>query len=507
MLAFRQTVIVGLGLGAAALGWAAPTTQLNQSNLAQQQWVKQSKQQITWGPCIDIFPKNLTCATFNVPLDWDAPGQSQAKETIQLGMIRREADDKANRIGYLFINPGGPGGQATAEVSEQGNGLEPEILAKFDLIGLDPRGVGISTPVQCDPAQFNKPVKFLPKTEDEFNAMVQYNKDLGANCIAKSGRLIQFVDTISAAKDHEAVRIALGEKASFLGLSYGTQLFSQYAQLFPDSFRAMILDGNVQHSQSEASNELIEGTTFEVTLKQFFAWCAANSECVLQNDDVEAVFTSVRDTATDTPIPVPGCDNIKCLASLTAEDILFSIQGFLTSTSTWPLFAEALLAANNGNGTLLAETVGFAIGDAYADSALYAGTAIACQDWTHASTTLAEILQKENLGSVFTPLTRGASQSYKIQTSCIGWPSQLTNPPAPVSYKGQIPLLMINSLFDPETSYAWALGLYGEIQNTVLVTRNGSGHTSYLLNGETTQIANTYLLNLTLPEPGTVTNS
>ena len=45
----------------------------------------------------------------------------------------------------------------------------------------------------------------------------------------------------SPAHDHEAVRLALGggdegggEKASFLGLSYGTPFFAQCAGLFPD---------------------------------------------------------------------------------------------------------------------------------------------------------------------------------------------------------------------------------------------------------------------------------
>ncbi|TGJ83500.1 hypothetical protein E0Z10_g5257 [Xylaria hypoxylon] len=501
----RLTQLAIAGIATAGLGRAAPLGRPNDS-YAVQQWVDHSGQSITWGACPDTFPDTLTCATFHVPLDWSHI-HSHANETVELGMVRLEAQDKENRIGYLFINPGGPGGQATSTVAAIGDRLDPEIRARFDVIGLDPRGVGISTPVQCDPAVFNKRVKFMPKTEEEYEALVQYNEDLGANCLEKTGPLLNFVDTISAVKDHEAVRLALGEKATFLGLSYGTQLFSQYASLFPNSFRAIVLDGNLQRSQSESSNLVIEGTSYEATLKQFFNWCTSTDDCALQGKDVAAVFESVRDKASAAPISAPGCDDVSCRSDVTLEDVIFTTQGFLIAQRNWPVLGQALLEADSGNATTLSQFNQIAVGDAYEDSYLYAGTAIGCQDWAHASKSLADVEEKENLGAVFSPLTLGASQSYKLQTQCIGWPAPLSNPPAPIVYKGKIELLMVNSLYDPSTSYTWALGLQSEIKNAVLLTRNGSGHTSYFLGGETTNVTNNYLLHLELPAPGTITKS
>ncbi|KAI0467806.1 TAP-like protein-domain-containing protein [Xylaria cf. heliscus] len=498
--------LVAASIAAAGLGRAAPVVTPSNNDNAVDRWVKQSGQSIKWGPCPDRFPDTITCATFRVPLDWNDT-QSKKNDTIELTMVRWEADDKTRRIGYLFINPGGPGGQATSTVAARGDTLDPEIRARFDLIGLDPRGVGLSTPVQCDPEVFNRRVKYMPKTEQEYEALVQYNKDLGASCLQKTGQLLNFVDSISAAKDHEAVRIALGEKASYLGLSYGTQLFSQYAQLFPDSFRAIALDGNLQHSQSESSNLLTETTSYEATLKQFFDWCASTDDCALRGEDVEAIFKTVRDSATTTPIPAPGCDNVSCRSDVTEEDFLFTVQGFLISQRNWPALAQGLLEANKGNATIVSQFNQIAIGDAYEDSYLYAGTAIGCQDWAHASTGLADVVEKQNLGAVFSPLVLGACQSYKLQTQCLGWPAPLSNPPAPVTYKGKLELLMVNSLYDPSTSYTWALGLHSEIKNAVLLTRNGSGHTSYLIGGDASKLTNAYLLNLTLPQPGTITDS
>ncbi|KAI2780037.1 alpha/beta hydrolase fold-domain-containing protein [Daldinia loculata] len=491
----------------------APSLKLTGSKLIPKRSVKSnSTDSISWGPCPDSFPPNIACATYTVPLDWEHP---QGNETIELGLVRIEARDKSNRIGNLFINPGGPGGQATslvATLSTVPGVVDPQILDRFDVIGLDPRGVGLSTPVQCDTAAYNKRITWAPKTQDEYDVLVAYNKDLGESCRAKTGRLIDFVDTISAVRDHEAVRKALGgEKANFLGLSYGTQLFSQYAELFPDGIRALVLDGNLQHSQSEASNLLIEGSTYEATLKNFFTWCADASKevCPLSGQDVRAKFESIIAKATKSPIPAPGCDDKVCRSNVTEEDIRFNIQPYLISPALWPSLGQAIADADIDNATLISQQQPLVTGDAYEDSSLLAGTAIACQDWTHASSSLSDVQAKATLGATFNPLTGVLCQSYKIQTSCIGWPAALTNPPKPVSYKGDVKILMLQSTFDPSTSYAWGLGLHAEIgsDRSVLLTRNGTGHTSYLSGGATAAAANAYLLNLTLPEPGTVLQS
>jgi len=503
------TKLVVAIIAAAGLGRAAPLAKPKTRD-AVHQWVDRSGQSIEWGPCPSGFPELVTCATFNVPLDWSTGCDGRrSNETVQLGMARLEATDKANRIGPLFINPGGPGGTAAgALASIVRSGLfDPEITAKFDIIGLDPRGVGLSTPVQCNVDAYNKRVKFAPKTEEEYDALVEYNKELGASCLEKTGPLLNYLDTISAAKDHEAVRVALGGRASFLGISYGTQLFSQYAELFPDSFRAMVLDGNLQRSQSESSNLLIESTTAETTLKKLFEWCASSDDCVLRGEDVEKLFIGVREKAIASPIPAPGCDDKLCRSDLTEEDLLFTIQNFLISQKNWPLLAQGLLEADKGNATIISSQNSFAVGSPFDDSYLFAGTAIACQDWQHSSNSLADVVEKERLAAIFTPLLLGFTQSFRIQTSCIGWPAALTNPPKPVVYKGKVTLLQLNSLYDPSTSYTWALGLHDELKNSILVTRNGSGHGSYTLGGETTKVANAYLLDLTLPEPGTMTQS
>jgi pimeloyl-ACP methyl ester carboxylesterase len=425
-------------------------------------------------------------------------------------MVRlpRPSNSTTERIGHLFINPGGPGGSAIQTVARIAKGLpnsiSSDILNSFDIIGVDPRGVGGSVESQCDPAIWNERVSQFPKTKEDYNRLVDKNKRLGQSCLNRTGDIINYLDTISAVKDHEAVRAALGEKLNWLGLSYGTQLGSQYAQLFPDNIRAMVLDGMLQHSQTESSNILIESTAYAAELLSFFAWAGTDDSSPLKGQDVEKLWYNILKNAADTPIPASGCDDNICRKDVNEEEIRLNAQGFVLSpiTSSRTAFANALLQASEGNATLLSTPLASEL-----DSSLYPGITIGCQDWSSDASSFEDFQAKMRIGEVFAPLNKGASQSWTLQASCVGWPAPLTNPPAKLKVHTQDPILIVNAIRDPSTSYTWAVGMLEEIENNVFLTRNGDGHTSWSLKGATTNAINHFLITRELPEPGTVLDS
>jgi len=86
------------------------------------------------------------CGTVQVPLDYDQATGS----AISIAVIRLPATDPARRIGSLFLNPGGPGGSGVNFALFGGPFLfTPEVRARFDLVGFDPRGVARSTALRC----------------------------------------------------------------------------------------------------------------------------------------------------------------------------------------------------------------------------------------------------------------------------------------------------------------------------------------------------------------------
>src|SRR5215475_2644041 len=71
---------------------------------------------INWTGC----GTQLECARVSVPLDWARHGG----RTITLSVIRHLASHPGQRIGSLFVNPGGPGDSGVAAVTAQGGALD-----------------------------------------------------------------------------------------------------------------------------------------------------------------------------------------------------------------------------------------------------------------------------------------------------------------------------------------------------------------------------------------------
>jgi hypothetical protein len=71
---------------------------------------------IAWQPCpagsVAAAAGGFTCATVNVPLDYAKPHGAM----IQLALVKHAATDPKHRIGTLFTNPGGPGGQGLTQI-------------------------------------------------------------------------------------------------------------------------------------------------------------------------------------------------------------------------------------------------------------------------------------------------------------------------------------------------------------------------------------------------------
>jgi pimeloyl-ACP methyl ester carboxylesterase len=456
----------------------------------------------------------LECASVSVPLDYANPGGDQ----ITVAFNRLPARDAPNRIGPLIVNPGGPGGSGMELVLGAALGLPlfgDDIRDRFDIIGMDPRGVGASTPVKCDPDLYNQPVSLFPENEAEYEALLAYNRALGESCLAMTGPLLGHIDTVSAARDIEAVRLALGgEKLNFLGLSYGSMLGAQYAALYPEQIRVMALDGALEHSLSEITMLVDEATAYEEGFNRFVAWCAEDTACALHGQDAGALFDDLVAQAEETPLPAPACADgtapQPCQATVRAEDLRLNTQEMLLSPEPQPEFG---IPGWNGLAQALAEA---AAGDASAfsrklvsgptDNMLLAGPAIACLDFPAGSQDYDDVAALHVLGRAIAPHMHGAGQSWTIVTKCLGWPVPLVNPPHPANVRGAPPILIVNSTHDPSTAYPWAHGLLRQIEDSVLLTRLGDGHTSYLRPGpsRTRAAIDKYLLTGETPPPNTV---
>ncbi|KAM0429732.1 hypothetical protein ACHAPT_006338 [Fusarium lateritium] len=479
-----------------------------------------SSPSVKWSPCPKEVIPGVDCGTIDVPIAYHKGNSTtgDGEKTVTLALTRLNHTGKATKQGTLFFNPGGPGVSAAFLVSAAGSGFVPQLEFSndlqdvYDIVGLDPRGAGFSTPVQCDPDIFNERVATFVEDEAGYKKLLNYSRRLGESCTKLTGPLINHLDSIHVAKDHELVRRALGSpKFNLLGLSYGTLIGAQYLSLFPETVGRMSLDGLVDLTQSETTTLLTETTTYETTLGKWFEWCDKNSTCALHGKNASRTFDQILARADSKPIPAPGCKKT-CRSDVTGEEIRSNAQNLLIFVDlplgdNWITLGEALAEASKGNATALSTKLQTSrIATDLTGESPYTYLAIGCQEWKHQSRSATDFKQKLLTASVFAPRTRGASQSYYYQSTCIGWPAPVTDIKAPSedSAKKAPPVLLANSVYDPDCSVVWAQGVREQLQHRVSITRNGSGHTSFYLHGDTSKALEQYLASGKLPKDGTV---
>ena len=98
-------------------------------------------QKITWSPCYD----NFQCAALQVPIDY----ANLKVGRFKLQLLRHQAVDVQSKIGSLVINPGGPGASGVNYAYNAEYIFSADLLEKYDIVGFDPRGVGISATIKC----------------------------------------------------------------------------------------------------------------------------------------------------------------------------------------------------------------------------------------------------------------------------------------------------------------------------------------------------------------------
>src|SRR5829696_720439 len=441
-------------------------------------------------------PLTFGCGKLRVPLDYRDP----SRKAIDLFVIRVRLAGQQQRIGSLVVNPGGPGGSGVNAAVGLGLGLPQDLLHRFDLVGFDPRGVGLSSPVECIPDEVKDELTALDpdaRTEAAYRAQLEVAKRISQACQSKYGEDLQHYNTEETARDLDLVRQAVGDaKLTYLGYSYGTRLGSVYAQLFPKNVRAMVLDGAVDPRAGEVAASRAQAAGFERAFGQFAANCRARMAACRIGPDPRATVTRVLAEARRSPIP-GGSGGRKA----TAGHVELAVVSALYDRGDWAELESAIAAADGGNSSGV-----FELADQYSQrddngdysNLLDANTAINCADSAERvpdATVRASLAQWRTAYPLF-----GSSLALGLLT-CQQWAAPRQPLPA-VRAAGAPPLLVVGTVNDPATPYASAQVLARTLASGRLLTWRGEGHTAYPKTPCVTAAVNAYLISLKAPAPG-----
>ena len=425
---------------------------------------------LAWTGCGASFE----CAALPVPLD-------TAEGTLDLALTRRRATGPGERVGVLLVNPGGPGSSAVDYLKRAYTGLPRPLRERFDVVAFDPRGVGASAPVRCaSTAQLDAYVALDPSPDDpaEQAAYERGNAELTAGCQAQSGQVLPHVSTADAAEDMDRVRAALGEqRVSYLGYSYGTSLGAAYLDAHPDRVRAMVLDGAIDPSLTWDQVLAGQARGFDDAFRALLADCAARG-CAFRDavggGDLGAAYDALAQRVEAAPLPVAGSTR-----TVGPGELSYGVgAGLYDRRSGWPAVAAALGSAVGGDGAPL-----LALSDAYLgrgadgyDGTIEANLAVNCIDrpWPREPGPYYALAAQ-----VAVDAPRFGPAIALSGLTCATWPAPVVGAPHRVTAPGAPPVVVVGTTRDPATPYPWAVALADQLEQGVLVTYDGDGHTAY----------------------------
>ena len=425
------------------------------------------------------------CASLTAPLDWENLDGNQ----ITLALAIHRADQSDGKA--LFFNLGGPGGAAVSSIVSQVNSsLGNGLVGAFDIVALDPRGVGASTPVRCLSDEDRDKQAAGTGGDKDPNAtpaqLIEQAKkdsaDLAKGCQDLSGNLYKHVDTVNAAKDFDMVHALLGQdKFNYLGYSYGTFLGATYAGLFPTNVGHMVLDGAVDPAVQGDDLAAMQMRGFEASLRHWVEDCQAGRNCPLTGDadagmrKMKAFFDSLENS------PLETSDANR---PLTRNLAMSAVIGLLYSTETYSILTQAMTSALNSNDGSMLLFVADLLNErnkdgSYASNSMDAIVAINSLDYSPVGNADQWTKGYETLKSEL--LVFGEEAGF-TSAGLEGWPTSHAKR-QPISAEGAPPIMVVGTTHDPATPYVMSQNLAKELSSGVLVTWEGWNHTAYSKSG------------------------
>jgi pimeloyl-ACP methyl ester carboxylesterase len=434
------------------------------------------------------------CGQVRVPLNYGRPDG----RTITVAMSRVKATDPAHRRGVLLINPGGPGVPGMEQVA-LGQAI-PDVAARYDLVGMDPRFVGRSTPLNCRWTT-DTFLRSAGPTRRDFDDNVALQKALAAGCAKGNRHLLPDASTRNTARDMDVIRAALGEtRLSYLGVSYGTYLGAVYLQMFGARADRVVLDSAVGPDAYGARMFSRVGPAAAAALRHWAAWAADHSGQFglgATTGSVLATVDRVNEAAVRRPLRIGTyqVDTHVLPYFLFASLVDDSPEAYAAFATDVRVLDEAANGATvEPTPSLERFLAGVLTGAGAATDR--AGTPILCADRavSHDPDAYFRDIEAHRADEpLFGPLLRNISP-------CAFWPIRPAEPPTTVD--NGVPTLMVGASGDPVAPYTGQRAMHRALTGSRLVTLSGAFRHGVYVNAGNACIddaVNRYLVDGLLP--------
>jgi pimeloyl-ACP methyl ester carboxylesterase len=450
---------------------------------------------LAWGACPAALAagSRLECATLSVPLDHSRPGD----ERLPLTVWRLRAAGPGPRQGALVLLDGAPGAADAFSPQAMARALPPALSARFDLVGWQRRGTGARgqpAALHCWPTEAearswrDRLPPSLPSTPADQSRWLESWAALASACGRHQARLLPHLSSADSARDLELLRQALGEPGLRLRASGAATLVgATYANLFPKSLIAMVLDGPAD-PQAWADNgnpQGLEGTGLRLemdlgagaTLIAFLQRCAAagRPRCAFAASGPAGARAATERRWAELLARLRQGSLRWGNRRLGAGEVFSQLVGRLQSAQVddqgrggWPAAGRFLEALARGRGE---DPPGEAPPEEEAPEQTLAALC-------------GESPQPRQLSAIQALAERVRSRSGPLgpwvawrDARCAAWPTAAAPYSGPWNAPTPVPVLVIGHRFDPVLPFQSALGMARELDRGRLLSVNGYGHT------------------------------
>ncbi|MGH2835336.1 MAG: alpha/beta fold hydrolase [Solirubrobacteraceae bacterium] len=417
----------------------------------------------------------FSCATLTVPLSrgGGAPG------AVTLSLERLQAGGAPSESAVVAL-AGGPGQAAIPVAGALASTVSP-ALAGRDLIVFDQRGTGSSGALSCSALEGENGLATIGQAFER--------------CALQIGAGRGSYTTQESVADIEALRQAMGyRKLVLFGVSYGTKVALQYAERYPQSVEALLLDSVVPPERQDP----FQLATFKAMQGAFSELCSPGACAGITANPIgdlarlshrlrkHALAGYVYDGAGKRHRT--AISDVALLNLIAAGDLNPALRALLPASATSALHGDPapLLRLNLLSQGVVPNVPGTpttaASSSGGVDEALFVDTTCEEQSFpwkrgSPAKTRVSEALSALHAlpASDFYPFDASVEWADSILPGCAAWPN-VAPPPPPIGSLPQVPSLILSGAQDLRTPTSGAEAVAARIPDSQLLRVPYTGH-------------------------------
>ena len=440
--------------------------------------------ELTSAEALEVLPlgdPSVSCGRVRVPASWAVPDG----DTIDLAVYRIAATTDAPAPDPTVILAGGPGQAAVSELGGLVDGPGTFLRERADVIVVDQRGTGFSTPSLVCPAFVALDEGDVDGPElDTTEGQVAASREAMAACVDRlvgEGVVLADYTTANNVRDIDAVRAALGiERWNLFGGSYGTTLALAMLRDRPEGVRSAVLDSVAPLQMSLLAPAEVAYARGYWPLSQIVTNCAADADCSANVGDIRVPIEDGVARLDSAPVGV-----------LTAEVYIATVLTRFIAEPVLPSIVETIATGSDEEVLALIGTPGAGEGDEQPSAlevpagllplfdadVMYAG--VVCAE----EVPYADSIASPDLADDFRQTTRDVIEREALNVvfdtefcDRLGVPA--AEPIASRAVASDVPALVIAGDTDVQTPPAWSELAAETLSRSQYVELPGAGHVS-----------------------------